>query len=206
MEEIPNIKPNSNKYRENSKKEDYKLEKVAKGGVKKTQPSSLQKFTKAFIPEDSKSIKDYIIEESPGLIKSFLRRLFQSLLDSYLPENVKYMSTRSGFGSRNSNTPYNTIRVGSSSGGGIKPRNTNAVYEYENITFEIFDDAVEVLDQMYECLARYEKVRVFDLYELAGVAPKATDRNYGWSDLSGVKIIPTAEGWIIDLPRAIQLF
>lgn len=206
MEEIPNIKPNSNKYRENAKKEDYRLEKVVKGAVKKSQPSSLQKFTKAFIPEDSQSIKDYIIEESPGLIKSFLRRLFQSLLDSYLPENGKYASTRSGFGGRNSNTRYDTIRVGGSSGTAIKSRSTNTVYEYENVTFEIYDDAEFVLDQLYDTLSRYEKVRVFDLYDLAGVAPKATDRNYGWTDLSNVRIVPTKEGWIIDLPRAIQLF
>lgn len=206
MAEIPNIKPNSNKYREQNESDHHRLEKVTKGTVKKKQSSTLQKFTKAFIPEDAKSIKDYVIEESPGLIMSFLRRLFQNILDTYLPENGKYSGGRSVFGSRNSNIRYDTIRVGNSSESrGIKSRSTNTVYEYENVTFEIYDDAEEVLDRLYDCLERYEKVRVFDLYDLAGVATNATDRNYGWTDLRGTKIVSTKEGWIIDLPRAIPL-
>ena len=206
MAEIPNINPNSNKYREKSKKEDYRLEKITKGTVKKSQSSSLQKFTKAFIPEDSKSIKDYIIEESPNLIKSFLRRLFQNLLDSYLPENGRYgPSNKSIFGTRNSGTRYDAIRVGGSAGTGIKTRNVNTVYEYENVTFQIYEDAQDVLDNLYDCLERYEKVRVFDLYDLAGVSANAVDRNYGWTDLMGTRIISTKDGWVIDLPRAIPL-
>lgn len=204
MAEIPNITPNSKKYRE-KKDEEHRVKKVTKGTTKKNQESSLQKFTKAFIPEDAKSVKDYVVEEAPGFIMSFLRRLFQNLLDTYLPENGRYSgggrSYRSG---TNSAFRYDTIRAGSSTGA-VKSRNTNTVYEYENVTFEIYEDAQDVLDGLYDCLERYEKVRVFDLYDLAGVATNATDRNYGWTDLRGSRIVSVREGWVIDLPRAIPL-
>ena len=207
MAEIPNIKPNSNKYRDQHKTEDdHRLTKVTKGVAKKSQPSTFQKFTKAFIPEDAKSIKDYVVDEAPGFIQSFLRRLIQNILDTYLPENGKYSSRGGGLRSGNSNFRYDTIRTGASTGLGIKSRNTNTVYEYETVTFEDYADAQDVLDNLYECLQRYEKVRVFDLYDLAGVMANATDRNYGWTDLTGSRIISTREGWVIDLPRAIPLF
>lgn len=208
MMEIPNIKPNSNKYREQNKKEDeHRLTKVTKGKVKKNQSSMIRQFTKAFIPEDAKSIKEYVIEETPGLIQSFLRRLFQNILDAYLPENSRYSSYGGGLRARNSRTPYNSISSGSSSSSGMtKSRITNSVYEYDEITFEFLEDAENTLNGMYEWLSRCEKVTVFDLYDLAGYPAKATDRNYGWTDLSGVRIIPIKEGWVIDLPKAIPLY
>ena len=209
MAEIPNIKPANKSKDRNAVEEERRVEKVTKGTAKKKQSTALQKFAKGFIPEDSKSIKEYVVEEAPGFILSFLRRLFQNLLDTYLPENGKYRdTTRRGsiFGS-NSSVRYDKIQGSSaSSGAGVRARSTNTVYEYENLTFEDYADAQEVLDGLYDCLDRYEKVRVLDLYDLAGVCTTATDRNYGWTDLRGVRIISTKEGWVIDLPRAIPLF
>jgi len=211
MAEIPNIKPNSNRYREQSQvpaEPEHRVSKVTKGVVKKSQETGFKKFAKSFIPEDAKSIKDYVLEESPGLIQSFLRRLFQNILDTYLPDNGRYFSSGRG-GSRGTNTSFrydNVIRAGGSLGGAaVKSRNVNTVYEYENVTFEDYADADFVLTCLYECLSKYEKVRVFDLYDLAGVKTNSTDRDYGWVDLNGTKIVPTKEGWVIDLPRAISL-
>ena len=207
MIEIPDVKPNSNKYREQEKKEsnEHKIAKVTKGAVKKNQSSSIRKFTKAFIPEDAKSIKEYVIEETPGLIQSFLRRLIQNILDAYLPENGKYSGPSGGLRRSNSRTRYDSISSGSGSSI-LKSRTTNSVYEYDEITFEFYEDAQNTLDGMYEWRSRCEKVSVFDLYDLAGYPTKATDRNYGWTDLRGAKIISVKEGWVIDLPRAIPLY
>ena len=206
MVEIPDFKPNSSKYREQQKKEEeHRLTKVTKGGAKKNEETSLKKFTKAFIPEDAKSIKDYVVEESPGLIKSFLRSMFLNLLDTYFPDTGRYFGRALGSRSTNTTTRYDTIIRANGSNGAVKARNTNTVYEYQNVTFEEYADAEEVLDNLYECLRKYEKVTVFDLYDLAGVAANATDRNYGWVDLRGTKVVSTREGFIIDLPRAISL-
>lgn len=207
MVEIPDIKPNSNRYREHEKKEnsEHKITKVTKGNVRKNQSSTIRKLTKAFMPEDAKSIKEYVIEETPGLIQSFLRRLIQNILDTYLPENGKYSGFSGGLRARNGRTPYNSISSGSNSNV-LKSRTTNSVYEYDEITFEFYEDAQNTLDGMYEWLSRCEKVSVFDLYDLAGYPTKATDRNYGWTDLRGAKIIAVKEGWVIDLPRAIPLY
>lgn len=207
MAEIPNIKPNSNRYREQKKEENTHLEKVVKGKASKKQTSALQKFAKGLIPEDAKSIKEYVADEAPGLIQSFLRRLFQNVLDTYLPDIGGYYRGSSQGSNRGSNTTfrYDSIRAGNATTSGVRSRYTNTVYEYENVVFEDYSDAKDVLDNMYECLSRFEKVTAFDVYDLAGVATNATDRNYGWTDLRGVRIMPVNEGWIIDLPRAIPL-
>lgn len=209
MAEIPNIKPNSSRYREQKNAEnDHRFEKVVKGNAKKKQVSALQKFAKGFIPEDAKSIKDYVADEAPGFIMGFLRWILQKLLDTYLPDKGGYYrgNPRTSLGT-NTTVRYDAIRgTGNSSLTGVRQRNTNAVYEYENVIFDDYRDADEVLNLLYDCLARYEKVRVFDLYDLAGIAPKATDRNYGWTDLQGVNVVPTSDGFVIDLPRAVPLF
>lgn len=209
MIEIPNIQPNSNNYQNKKKKEeeDHRVRSVVGNNpAKKMKTSSLQKFAKAFVPEDAKSMKEYVIDEAPGLIQGLLRLMFQNLLDTYLPDKGLYSGPGRSARTGNTTFRYDAIRTTSSSGSApIRQRNTYSVYEYENVIFPTMQEAKEALDELYECLSKYEKVRVFDLYEAASLATRSTDRDYGWVDLRGVDVYPCADGWYINLPRAIQL-
>ena len=75
-------------------------------------------------------------------------------------------------------------------------------YKFKNVTFEKQSDAKNVLKGLRVTLKNHGKVRVFDLYDAAGfVAMKASDMNYGWTDLEGVNAVPEGDGWIIDFKQ-----
>ena len=75
-------------------------------------------------------------------------------------------------------------------------------YKFKNVTFEKQSDAKNVLKGLRVALKNHGKVRVFDLYDAAGfVATKASDMNYGWTDLEGVNVVPEGDGWIIDFKQ-----
>ena len=195
--ELPSIKPNSlaSKSKEEKKPEEKRVERVTSGTVKKKESTDIQKFVRGFLPDDSTSVKDYIITESPGLIKKFFRELLLGTINTFLPDTTR----KSGGSSRVATVSYNNF----SNPGQSRARMSNAVYDYDQLVFESYSEAQDVLDMMYDCLERYKFVRVMDLYDLAGVPTAHTDGNYGWYDLRGSKIISVREGWTIDLPRAV---
>lgn len=199
--DLPNIKPNSiaSKKGEEKKPEEKRVERVTSGNVKKKETSDMQKFVKGFLPDDATSVKDYIISESPSLIKKFFRELIQGTLDAFLPDTGRRKSGSSG-SSRVATVSYNSF---SSLNAPARARLNNSVYDYDNLVFESYTEAQDVLDAMYDCLARYNFVRVLDLYDLAGVPSVHTDGNYGWYDLRGSKIVSIKEGWMISLPQAV---
>ena len=72
-----------------------------------------------------------------------------------------------------------------------------------DISFASRADATEVLDFMYEFLEKYDAVSIADFYELSGLASHSdyTDNNWGWTDLSGVKITVGSDGARIKFPQ-----
>ena len=79
-------------------------------------------------------------------------------------------------------------------------------FEYDDIIFETRGDADLVLDQLESAIAKYEVASVADLYDLAGVTCRNyTANRYGWSDIQSAKVVRTSEGYVIRLPRAVQI-
>ena len=75
------------------------------------------------------------------------------------------------------------------------------VYNYGELVIESRRDAEAILDRMNELLDSYRWVSVAQLYELANLSSKYTDRNYGWRDLRDAYITTTRGGYLIKLPR-----
>lgn len=83
-------------------------------------------------------------------------------------------------------------------------RPVNNVYSAGSLSFENRGDAEAVLLRLQECVSLYGKASVADLYDLAGAKYSFTDHNYGWTDLTNVKVIRNFDGsYSIDVPRAI---
>lgn len=68
-----------------------------------------------------------------------------------------------------------------------------------------YGKAKEVLDVLNDYIQRYRRAYVADYYQKVGLVPSKTDFNYGWTDLSGVNILPYRDGYIIDLPKPIPI-
>ena len=77
----------------------------------------------------------------------------------------------------------------------------------DDLYFAYREDAELILGLLLERLAEYKWVTVGDLYNLAGVESNFTHERYGWGEdsLANVRIIPSADGYLIDLPRPSYL-
>jgi hypothetical protein len=60
--------------------------------------------------------------------------------------------------------------------------------------------ANEVLKKMTDELINYNKVTVLSYYEYSGKTAPWTADKWGWRSLAGVQAVPSAGGWILNLP------
>lgn len=103
---------------------------------------------------------------------------------------------------------------------GIKKRLKDALIEeelnkqvktYYPVSKKVFDtkeEAEEILNELYDILLRFNNVTVYDYYELVDIERCDNDRNYGWTDLKGVRVRPYTYGnvrWTIELPKPVRL-
>ena len=79
-------------------------------------------------------------------------------------------------------------------------------FDYDDIVFDTRGDADLVLDQMESAINQYSLVSVADLYDLAGITCRSyTANKYGWTDLRGAKVVRVRDGYILELPRTVQI-
>lgn len=191
---MEDLKPNSDKYREERRKE---LVPVVSGKTKKNEKSEIQKFGEALIPEDRETVKSYIIYKV--LVPFFKRALVDGLNVLLYGEGAPKSSDRIGekVSYRNRYNPDQD-----------RPRQSvqRGIRDYDQILFDERGDAEVVLEAMNDVIERYQTVSVADMYELAEYPfDNYTLNNYGWSDISSAKIMPVRDGYIIKLPRPFPL-
>lgn len=87
-------------------------------------------------------------------------------------------------------------------------RMPRSVHSYDQVVFETRSDAMSVLDVLDNIAGEYNIVRVADLYDAAGITKfDYTANNFGWreSDISSAKIERVREGYIINLPKPLNI-
>lgn len=86
------------------------------------------------------------------------------------------------------------------------PKPISNIYKVSDLTFENRGDAETILMRLNESVTVYGKASVADFYDLAQVKYSFTDYNYGWTDLTGTRVVRNFDGsYSIDFPRAIPL-
>lgn len=202
MAEYPN---NSHTARqqspEGSSPTDKKLEKVVSGNTKTRKNSEMKKFANIFIPEDVDNVKSYIVTD---VIIPGIKNAIADVVSIVLFGDSGRLGGRSGKGSRASYQKYYDDRRDDRRDYG-RPR-ASAGFEYDDIIFESRGDADLVLDQLESAINTYGIASVADLYDLAGITCRSyTANKYGWTDIRTAKVIRTREGYILQLPRTVQI-
>lgn len=82
---------------------------------------------------------------------------------------------------------------------------TRSSVHIEEYVLQSRASCIDVLAHMQEILGRHGSVTVADYYNLMGVKTSMTDRDFGWVDLSRAKVLPRQDGYLLDLPKPIQL-
>lgn len=82
------------------------------------------------------------------------------------------------------------------------------LYDFDDVLFDgsgdmlkAESDARAVLDELRLYLDEYGFVSVAEFYEFSGYQTQHTDNRWGWTDLSGARIIRVRDGYVVDLPK-----
>lgn len=198
---LNDLKPNSDKYKERTKKESEKnLERIVTGNVSVKKKNDIQKFAETFVKEDLNTVKSYIWTEV--LLPAFKAVISDSVNMMLYGETSRNRKTNNRRASQVSYSSYydrpndrrepNYVRSASR-------------YIFDDLKFEDRGDADEVLLTLEDLLNRYPSVSIADLNELVGITGRYTDNKYGWTDISQAYIERTRDGYILRMPKAIPL-
>lgn len=76
---------------------------------------------------------------------------------------------------------------------------------FEDVYFDNRRDAEMVLGRLMEYVVEYGWATVGDLYHLVGLSSDTVHQDWGWTELVGIRVQYTTEGYIIDLPDPVYL-
>lgn len=174
-----------------------------------------RRLREVLIGGDTKSVVAYVVADV--LIPQAKDMLAEAVSSGF--ERLIYgddrRSGRSRYGNR-SNVGSGPTNYTSYSARGNNPigrhtsedRRMNATPKSQHIDDIIFATRVEadrVVSQMYDILNGYESVSVSDLYSLINWTPAYTDQKWGWTDLHGTDVRRTHNGYVLVLPKIINL-
>jgi len=198
-------KPNSHKSKEERIPE-RKVEKVVSGVVKPKKKSDIQKFADIFISEDISNVKSYILLEV--LIPAIKKAIFDIVTNGI--DMILYGEGRtrnkSTIASKVSYQRYYDRTMVDEQRRNYSNSSARNGFDYDELIFPTRGDAEAVLDAMNEIISQYGVVSIMDLYDLANVSTDNYQLNrYGWTDISGCKVIRVRDGYILNLPRPLPI-
>lgn len=207
--EIPEIKPNSFKYRKEQQEQQQRerAAKVVRGPVTTKKKGELSKFASRFISDDAGNVGDHIRDDVliPAIKDTILDIIIKgatmifggrvgSSRNSPL-SNISYYN----YGDRFGGSPY------SSKPKAVTDARSSMRFDYDNLIFANRSDAEMVLDQMWGSIKRYGLVTVMDLYDMADMTAPYTSDRYGWTDISSASVDRVYGGYTIKLPKAMPI-
>lgn len=199
-------------YRSNSHKSkqdnnepipEKRVNSVVSGQAKIKKKSGFRKVADALIAEDASNVKEYIFKDViiPSLKKT-INDVVTNTMEMFLygktggagKTSASKISYRSYYENKRPDSVERTVKYRDG-------------FDYDDIEFETRGAAEAVLTSMNDVLDRYNVVSVGDFYDLAGIqTPNYNLNSYGWTNLSGAKVIGTGSGYIIRFPtRAVPI-
>ena len=173
---MPEYPDNSHSARENTSPPSKRVEKVVNGTAKTRKQSEVKKFAGIFMPDEVGDVKTFIITD---VVIPGLKNAIADVVSIVLFGEAGRIGGRKSAGSKVSYQRYYDDNRG---------------------------DADLVLDQLESAIANYGMASVLDLYDLAGLTCQnyMADK-YGWTDIQSARVARTRDGYILQLPRAIQI-
>ena len=198
-------------YPSNSRKREAqeireKPSKVVKGKVLTRKKSLGKKLLENFMGEDIENITSYVIHDVliPAA-KSMMYDMVKGSLEMSLFGDRKGDRTRRDNGvSRVSYNNYSSNQRPDSRTRDIVPRNKSR-HNFDDIVLTSRGEAEEVLSHLVDLVLDYGQATVADLHDLVGITVEYTDNKYGWQSLSRAEVERVRDGWLIRLPKPIQL-
>lgn len=198
MAEVNPEKYKSNSYRSKAEAEEKKAnEKVIKGSAKIHQKTTGEKLKETLFGEGVDNVGDYVVFDV--IVPTLKEMVVNSVSDGI--NMLLFGETKRGrSSSRNNRSGY--VQYESYSRNRDRDSGRRAQFDFSDIEFETRADAIDVLDAIEDTISMYDVASVSDLYEFAGITPRPTDNNYGWTSVNTAEILMKRNGsYILSMPR-----
>ena len=202
----PEFPSNSRKAREQP--DEKKIESVVTGKVVRRKKSPGKRFGELFVSGDSKTVGQYVILDVmlPAL-KDMIADGMSQGVERMLFGDSRPVGRRPGSRPMGSTGPSGHVSYNRfSSSTREEPRNrmsrqAKASHSFDEIVLSTRAEAEEVLNRLYDLIARYQVASVSDLYNLIDEPANFADEKWGWDDIEGSQVRRTSGGYLLDLPR-----
>lgn len=84
-------------------------------------------------------------------------------------------------------------------------RRAGRSHDFGDILIDTRPEAEAVLDRLTELIDNYGSASVSDLLTLVGLTPSWTDEKWGWEVLERPAVVSVRGGYILDIPKPIEL-
>lgn len=206
---------------ETPKVEEKKIEKIVKGEVIQRPKGILHKAKTLFLTGSFKSSMGHVV--SDVIIPELQNLLFNSI-NMYAEKQIFGDSIRSRQMPQESriryNRPVNRTTSNPWSRGPIvdprdmeiiearaydtalrRPHRATSLRDFDNIIVRSKAEADEIVENMFNCIEKYQVVSLADYKDMLGLETTPIDNKWGWYSLHNTEIRPVREGFLIDLPR-----
>lgn len=183
-----------------------KVEKVITGKVIQKKPNVVKRFARGMVADDVTNVGGFVFE---SVVMPAVRNLVFDIV-SQGTHRVLFGTTQAGRRHTmpgysgpmtNLKTAYNRAGQERSSSSAPRPSDSGSNHNFDELFLPSHADAMEVLENMKERVARYGSASVADLYDYLGLTVGFTEQKYGWTNLDNADVRPTRQGFIFDLPR-----
>lgn len=173
---------------------------VAKGQQQVKKKSIGHKLAETFFSESIDNVGEYV---STNIIWPSIKKL---IVDGFTGAiNMLFYGNGAGGASNpNVRTPQTNYAGMYNNRQAPSVRNRN-LHVFDDVIFQTRQEAEEVLNGLGNLVAQYGAASVADFYALSNLDSAYTDRNWGWTNLTGTTITWMRDGYLINLPRAVSL-
>lgn len=195
--------PPNSKTKGPAASEEKKIERVTSSDPIRRKKSLGKQFKETFVGGDAKTAMHYVIFSV--LIPAAKDALAEA--GSQGIERLIFGESRHRRGPSSSPMGYVSYnRMSSTNKPPLPTRNLSrrarSRHDFDEIVLNSRSEAEDVIDRLFDLVARYESASVADLYELTGLESTHTDHKWGWRDLRGATVSRLRNsGYLLDLPE-----
>jgi len=188
------------------KKEDKKVTKIIKGTVvTKKQPLS-KRISEVFGGANASEVTHYVIWD---VVIPAAKTTISEMVSGGI-EMLLFGETKSRRTTRDRGKSYVSYDKRFTAAPRRDERETTASRNRARLNFNdiILDsrgEAEEVLSALVDLIETYGIACVSDLYDMVGITSAFTDEKWGWTNLSSASVGRVREGYLIDLPKPVEI-
>ena len=184
------------------------VKKVTTGAVIQRNQSMFRRMIASLVStESSQSVGEYLmLEVLIPAAKNMIVDTIEQAANRFFYGDSRPRGTTTG--ARPGYTSYNRIHSSAPlTTPGVRSisQRTRTNHEFSEVILETRGEAEDVIDGLRILIEQYEVATVADLYDLLGASGNFTDNQWGWYDLRSASVRHVRQGYLLVLPRTVQI-